>query len=476
MKLVMQSIAVISCLAAPSFAGDVKAAVKNGTLFVTGGASADEVTISTAGLMAHEVDVTPTTLGTTVNGAASLFHATGVKRDVRIDLRGGDDVVTLAAELPRDLDVELGGGEDRVLGAVAARDCRVEFGAGKAHVFLNGSTISRDLSLAVGRSWDEVKLQNSMIGRDVHLHFGPGQAGLRQTTLDSVAVGRRLAITGGPDRGAIDVVGSEIHGATSVRLGAGVGGFECLNSQLDGALRASASGTAAFLLTTTTVFDDVRVSVRGPSSSLSLVGSAAARDLRFTAKGGVGTLLVDATNVGRDLHARAAGLGAIDATCSNSTMFRRTDLRGAGTPDRLLTVNSLFTSTTRIDFAGGDDVVALGTTQFGDAVKVLLGAGDDRLFIDVSSFAPLQNCEFTSISVACGPGDDRVDGAASVTSLDAAFALGSGNNIANLTGMTFGGALSVSAGSGDDAVDLTGSLISGTKTVSLGGGTNSVLP
>lgn len=109
-------VAIIGAGAA-AFAGDVKVTVKHGSLFVKGSDAADVLSISATGAPGGDVDVAPNSgLGTTVNGSSSAFHATGITRDLFVDLRGGIDDLSIGASGVRDVHVDLGAGDDFQIG------------------------------------------------------------------------------------------------------------------------------------------------------------------------------------------------------------------------------------------------------------------------------------------------------------------------------------------------------------------------
>ncbi len=119
---------------ADSAGGDVAVTVRGSTLVLRGG-STGECVSCTGGL--DGAIVVAGQNGTTVNGDAAAVEFDGV-RSIRVDLRGGDDVLALdALTLDRTITIATGGGDDDV----AATDCsaarlRVATGSGTDSVQL----------------------------------------------------------------------------------------------------------------------------------------------------------------------------------------------------------------------------------------------------------------------------------------------------------------------------------------------------
>src|SRR5262245_59984329 len=91
-------------------AGNVTAAVVNGSLIVTGDAESNDVLLvqTAQGIEVHGVVFSgePPAV-TTVNGGES-FTAVGLTRDIKVDLGAGNDTLGAAFVAPGDLTVDMG--------------------------------------------------------------------------------------------------------------------------------------------------------------------------------------------------------------------------------------------------------------------------------------------------------------------------------------------------------------------------------
>ncbi len=472
MKLMICPILLCSWLASAALAGDVTVVVKDGDLVITGSEDADGFSLSTAGNPPHEVDVQPDFgLGTTVNGVAAPFHATGVKKDVRIQSKGGGDHVSIGAQLPRDVRVDLGDADDEfsIAGSVG-RDLRVDFGAGLARLMTNVLTVGRDASIAVGEAWDGVKLQNTTIGDDLKLKFASAVDGTRMTTLDSVEVGDGLSISGGADRGATELIGCVVHGKATVKLGGGTSTLACATTTVERDARFSSSGAAVIGIDTGSFGRDVRISVSGDSADLHVkTGSSIAGDLAILSRAMHAIWNGQDLTVDGDFTLRATGFGVFEGTTAYTHVHGAFAAETGRSADKIQLVYFFVDRQARVDLGdGADDFYAAATTT-GRPLAVLLGGGDDK-------FALGSPATVAGLTVNAGSGSDTITMGFGTISRSARIQLGSGNNVAQLKNMAFDADLSVTAGGGDDQLDLSASTVAGKKLVKLGGGMNSTVP
>src|SRR3954469_10539995 len=99
-------------------AGDVTVAVLNGNLSIVGDSAANDITIQ-EGATANSIVVTGigTTGGnTTINGGTNIGTFTGLTRNIPVRMNGGDDTVSVLADLaaPGNLSISMGSGDDTV--------------------------------------------------------------------------------------------------------------------------------------------------------------------------------------------------------------------------------------------------------------------------------------------------------------------------------------------------------------------------
>jgi hypothetical protein len=136
---------------------------------------------------------TVTGLGTTtINGAVNTIqNFLGVTKDVKIDLRGGNDAVLVSGDpggvpgalpapsnmlIPRDLKIETGAGNDTVAvdTVVVGHDASINTGSGTDSAAVWLSTIGRDLEVKMGNGGENLGVGGTVVGRNVELKTGSG--------------------------------------------------------------------------------------------------------------------------------------------------------------------------------------------------------------------------------------------------------------------------------------------------------------
>lgn len=292
--------------------GRVSAKVRGGDLVIRGDGKDNGVSVERAGSRTAYVvrGVDAGGRPTTVNGERRVTLR-GVRGDVRVNLRGGDDSVRIGGDraitVRGRLDLRGGGGNDRltVSGAVAVDgrakvlggsgndsvsffgtafgdSVRVSAGGGNDSVFFSGAAVERGVRAVLGRGNDSLTVSGST------LNFGlvaDGRAGGRNAvTVLNGLVGPVVAFGGG---GADQLV---VNGATvsslTVKTGAGRDGV-----LLDGA----------------TLFRDAFVDLGGGTDFLRVRGSGLNGDLRATGGPGGGDLLaLDLNSTVRGEYVRTA--------------------------------------------------------------------------------------------------------------------------------------------------------------------------
>ncbi|MGB7161095.1 MAG: hypothetical protein WBD40_23750 [Tepidisphaeraceae bacterium] len=132
-------------------AGDVIASVYKHALILRGDDAANSIVIQ------RQADRTTFRLvpmdGTTINGATDPLVVRGVATGMFLDLRGGDDAVTLD--------------NVRVYGTVT-----IDAGDGNDHVLVRSSRVTDDLILRGGDGRDEIVVRKSTVQRDLHADGG----------------------------------------------------------------------------------------------------------------------------------------------------------------------------------------------------------------------------------------------------------------------------------------------------------------
>jgi len=187
-------------------AGDVKWALsRSGDLTITGDQNPadvdDSIEIASLGNLTYRITGIG---GTTVKGEASVEIA-GVKRNVIVDLKAGNDRVEFVSEgggFAKDVTAKMGDGTDIVeaTNVIIGGKLTVDMGAGDLQeVTLNGgSTVAKDVSIKMGDGDDNGVL------------------------LEQVTLNKKLTVVTGSGNDSVGVVDSTVKNNISISTGAGV--------------------------------------------------------------------------------------------------------------------------------------------------------------------------------------------------------------------------------------------------------------
>lgn len=203
---------VVVLLLAPGLlaAGDVRVQEKNGNMILRGDKQGNSVLVEQTGPDTYLVTGQD---GTTVNGAATA-EVTGVRKTIKVLLRGGDDSFTFSGDAPGrlrvvggpgddvidlqngfidgPLQVSTGGGNDTVMVAMdVSRTTRIVTGGGNDTVVLQGAALQRKARIGTGGGDDDVTVLDTFIGQRLRAQLGGGQ--------DTLVIGQ---LAGGSFRGA----------------------------------------------------------------------------------------------------------------------------------------------------------------------------------------------------------------------------------------------------------------------------------
>lgn len=164
-------------------AGDVAVSVEIGDLVITGDARSNGVQVAQIDATTFLVTGTDNRGGTTVNGAVGDQVFANVTGDIRVNLKGGDDVFRIGGEsdasrmaLPGSLSIGGGDGHDTI--AVQSLTTRpngtisVKTGAGMDGVSVDRVVSPKTITIATGDQNDTVRVTNS---RSDRLHVLTGQ-------------------------------------------------------------------------------------------------------------------------------------------------------------------------------------------------------------------------------------------------------------------------------------------------------------
>lgn len=179
-------------------AGDVAAVVWKDALLLTGDEAGNSLVIQRGDDPSDRTTfrVTPTN-GTTINGSAEPLVLAGVSNSMLIELRGGDDAVTLD--------------NVRVNGTVT-----IDAGAGDDFLLVRSSRVTDHLVLRGGAGIDTLSVRKSTVQRDLHLDGGLGKDRFHLWTLD---VQNRLNLSDTSGVSVVDLSHVTVDGPSYVRSG-----------------------------------------------------------------------------------------------------------------------------------------------------------------------------------------------------------------------------------------------------------------
>lgn len=182
--------------------GNVQATVVGGTLTITGDNIANELTIeqSSEGLRIQ------TTGGTRLNGTTNGTLTFANPTQTNIDLKGGNDRLTLGDFLGAGVSVQMGSGNDQVNlnGISTDGDLEIDLGAG------NDGLLSKSGGLGLS--------DPNVVGGNLRLVGGAGRDRLILTSLNAL---HNLTVDAGTDNDVVLLSTNSTNGIASVLLGSG---------------------------------------------------------------------------------------------------------------------------------------------------------------------------------------------------------------------------------------------------------------
>jgi VCBS repeat-containing protein len=277
--------------------GNVRAFVSGGTLHIEGDSQANEITIEQSS--PHNFTVTSRDGTTLINGAAGPQDFSGVRRNVDIRLRSGDDVVELLGAatdtplvVPKNLVINTAGGNDQVLMSnVRVTRLNVNTGGGNDVVNIGNSGadggifVGRESNILTAGGQDEIDIGNSNFRRLLNLNAGNNND---TVTVQNVTFQRRSNVTGGPGTDTLNREGNT--GKVKYRS------FETVNNQVNNPLVANDdTGSVTEDSATTTAIGNVLTNDTGGAGSLSVSAvSGVAGNVNTDVPGSFGTFHINA--------------------------------------------------------------------------------------------------------------------------------------------------------------------------------------
>jgi hypothetical protein len=186
-------------------AGNVTAAVVNGTLQITGDNSANVIQIQqAAGNGIRVVGV-----GTTINGssAAGLFYRAS---NIALDMQGGNDSVTASSVRTGALTGSLGDGNDTVTfnNVVSSQGLALLLGAGDDTANISGGRVTGDLGIDGEAGNDSISISRVQISGGLTL---TGSDGDDKITVGNAVVGSTIEIDGDDGNDTVSITNSRAN-------------------------------------------------------------------------------------------------------------------------------------------------------------------------------------------------------------------------------------------------------------------------
>src|SRR5262245_37662066 len=187
-------------------AGNVHAFVSGGNLHIDGDSQANEILIEQSAPKSFTISSRDGT--TTINGQAGPLTFNGVRKNVQINLKGGNDVAELdgadagALVVKNGLFVDMGSGADQLLmNNVHVLRLHVNMGGGADLINVgddgnnSGVMVTKEAIVVTGSGKDDARFANSIFKRFLNLDMGNHND---TTTIQDTSVRRRSVINGGP--------------------------------------------------------------------------------------------------------------------------------------------------------------------------------------------------------------------------------------------------------------------------------------
>lgn len=366
-------------------AGDVEIRFADGNLFVTGDPEANSIAIA---LEVGEIVVKGLD-GTTINGQTDPFIATALSKDIRIQMRGGDDRVRVGGE-DHEETVTVDAHEDEEPRLSLPGGLNIDMGDGADGVRIAFTTIDGDLDIVSDAGADTVDIGRGPTfggheGGDEH-EGGPGSS---ESTDDGcggdegggpppdVVVGGSVRISTGDGEDAVKFAFAEVAGDLTIQTG----------SDADivvtgrGPIRGEHGGGGG---------DDGGCGGGEHETSLDPgSGNGGSHDGRPADTAVAGRVRIQ-TGAGEDL-----------VMMRNTEIGAALDVDAGGDSDALGLQRVVVSGAANLDTKSGEDVIAVLDSIFEDWFRLDSGIGDDLVFLKRSRF-------LGNTLVSTGAGDDEL--------------------------------------------------------------------
>lgn len=356
-------------------AGNVTVSVSGGNLLVRGDNSSNQIAIVQVDTGAYAVVGLN---GTKVNGSVDPVVKSGVKNNIDVDLKKGNDVVGIGNDIdalsqwaeasgislpevdlpegapdtlkvPKHLNLKLGDGNDAaaVIAKVGLR-INADLGNGNDTLIIQDSKVGDDIIVRGGNGHDYLYTQGAQVAQMFDVNMGNGR---NSVELWDSSVGQSAVIKSGKDADYVDVADSSIKDNLIVRTGNG--------------------------------HDEVYAHSHGGEGMV--VGKNVDIDT------GSGNDYVEVAGGVKKLVKVAAGSGNDEVFFENLEAKDLTVLLGAGN-DYLTAYNVEIDNNARLDAGAGNDRAYIEDSAVNTLFTALMGAGNDLLEI-CNSYAKKANLD-----------------------------------------------------------------------------------
>jgi hypothetical protein len=322
--------------------------------------------------------------GTTIEGSADPFVATGVRGNIDVDLKSGNDLLGVGNDVAGSIALAqaLGFGAD--LGDAAALQTELETLLADAGAPAR-LTVPRNLIIRAGGGRDGVGVSGD-IGGDINANLGSGNNTL---AVFNSTVGDDVIVRGGGQNDLVLIEDSEIDEVIDSNLGHGTNNLEVTESSVGQSVIAIGGKNRDILHLIDSSIDD-HVIARTSSGNDDVFihthgGSGSEVGGNIDADTGSGSDFVDLDGqVGGSVIIRTGDgideVGMFDLNVRRNAIV----ILGSGN-DFFNSENVRVRGVATIDAGSGDDEVVLDTCAVDKVFTAIMGSGRDRLSIFASS-------------------------------------------------------------------------------------------
>jgi hypothetical protein len=416
-------------------AGDVTVSVLNGNLLVMGDSVDNDITIE-QGTTADSFVVTGigTTGGnTTINGGTNIGTFTGVTHNITVRMNGGDDTVSVLADLaaPGSLSISMGSGDNTVAigaGTTINNNLAITTAGGDDTVTVTDTTVNGSANIQTGGGDDSVTLTGLTVGEDTTA------AAASQNVFGNSPLGRFLNALFQDNNGSS-------NGQAGLTVDTGAGDDTVLASELT--VHGSAKIETGFGDDTVSLTD---VTVDNQTTGGGAADMAALLQSFLSNQHGNGLALGHLKQFLRQLNGDDNQGNNGNGGGNNSNNANAGGLVvDTGFGDDTVTITGLSAAKLAVSTGAGADTVDLSEIDVDGLVSIDTGIGDDDVTLDTLAAARLD--------VNTGAGNDTVNIiAAALERLNVDLGAGD-DSLTTSADTTISGQSKLAGGAGTDTID-----------------------